>query len=96
MVGMVAVLEIRPDGWGKEEGMYTMECACGERLEAEDDQALFERVREHMDREHPEKGVEDHQVRNLIEAAALDAGAEERTQGSRADRPAVPREEEST
>ena len=81
MVGVVAVLETFPDGWGKEEeGMYAIECACGERLEAEDDQALFERVREHMDREHHEKGIEDYQVRNLIEAAALDAGVEERTQ----------------
>ena len=79
MVGVVAVLETHPDGWGKEEGMCTMECACGERLEAQDDEALFERVREHMDKEHPEKGIEDHQVRNLIEATALDAEAEERT-----------------
>ena len=42
--------------------MRTMECACGERLEAQDDERLFERVREHMDREH----------HNLIEATAHD------------------------
>ena len=56
-----------------------MACACGERLEAQDDEALFERVREHMDTEHPEKGIKDEQVRNLIEATAHDAGAEGRT-----------------
>ncbi len=59
--------------------MRTMECACGERLEAQDDRALFERVREHMDSEHPEKGVEDEQIRNLIEATAHDAGTAGRT-----------------
>jgi hypothetical protein len=32
-----------------------------------------------MDRKHPEKELEDHQVRNLIEATSLDAGVEERT-----------------
>ena len=45
----------------------------------QDDEALFERVREHMGREHPEKGIEDEQVRNLIKATAHDAGAEGRT-----------------
>ena len=79
MLGVVAVLETRPVGRRKEEGMRTMECACGERLEAQDDEALFERVREHMDREHPEKGIEDEQVRNLIKATAHDAGAEGQT-----------------
>jgi hypothetical protein len=34
---------------------------------------LFELAREHMDREHPEKGIEGEQVRNLIEAKAHDA-----------------------
>lgn len=52
--------------------MRVMECACGERLQAEDDERLFERVREHMDREHPEKGIEDEHVHNLIEATAHD------------------------
>ena len=59
--------------------MRTMECACGERLVAQDDKRLFERVREHMDREHPEKGIEDEHVHNLIEATAHDAEAEGRT-----------------
>jgi len=49
-----------------------MECACGERLEAERVERLFERVREHMDREHPEKGIEDEHVHNLTEATAYD------------------------
>ena len=52
--------------------MRIMERACGERLQAEDDERLFERVREHMDRVHPEKGIEDEHVHNLIEATAHD------------------------
>ena len=43
-------------------------------LEAEDGEPLFELVREHMDREHPEKGIEGEQVRNRIDAKAYDAG----------------------
>ncbi len=50
-----------------------MACACGERLEAEDDEALFELAREHMDREHPEKEIEGEQVRYPTEAKAHDA-----------------------
>ena len=52
--------------------MRVMECACGERLQAEDDERLFERVREHLVRVHPEKGIEDEHVHNLIEATAHD------------------------
>ena len=52
--------------------MRVMECACGERLQAEDEERLFERVREHMNQEHPEKGIEDEHVHNLIEATAHD------------------------
>jgi hypothetical protein len=52
--------------------MRVMECACGEPLQAEDDERLFERVREHMNRVHPEKGIEDEHVHNLIEATARD------------------------
>jgi hypothetical protein len=47
-----------------------LECACGERLEAEDDVALFELARGHMDREHPEKGIEGEQIRNRIDTKA--------------------------
>jgi hypothetical protein len=65
--------ENRPDKRSEEGRMRTLECACGERLEAEDDEVLFELAREHMDREHPEKGIEGEHVRNLIEAKVHDA-----------------------
>ena len=52
--------------------MRVMECACGGRLQAEGDERLFERVREHMDQVHPETGIEDEHVHNLIEATAHD------------------------
>ena len=59
--------------------MRTLECACGERPEVQDDEALLKRVQEHMDTKHSEKRIEEHQVRNLIEATAHDlAGVEER------------------
>ena len=47
-----------------------------ELLQAQDEERLFERVREHIDREHPEKGIVDEHVHNLIEATAHDAEAE--------------------
>ena len=53
--------------------MRVLECACGERLKAADDVKLYEAARDHMDREHPEKGVSDEQVLNLIEANAYEA-----------------------
>ena len=50
----------------------TLEYACGECLESEGDEPLFERAREHMGREHLEKGIEGEQVRNRIDAKAHD------------------------
>jgi hypothetical protein len=45
----------------------TLEYACSERLEAEDDEASFELVRELLQiGAHPEKGIEGEQVRNRI------------------------------
>ena len=38
-----------------------------------EDETLFELAREHMGREHPEKGIEGEQVRSRIEAKAYDA-----------------------
>jgi predicted small metal-binding protein len=41
-------------------------CDCGQHLEAADDEQLFERAREHVDRDHPEMEISDEQIRNLI------------------------------
>jgi hypothetical protein len=45
----------------------TLEYACGERLESEDDEASFELARVLLQvRAHPEKGIEGELVRNRI------------------------------
>lgn len=53
--------------------MRLMECACGRVLKAADDKELFEKARNHMDQEHPEKEVSDEQILNLMEAQAYSA-----------------------
>ena len=52
--------------------MRAIECACGQHLAGANDDELFERVRIHMDREHPDKEIADEQILNLIEARAYD------------------------
>ena len=46
--------------------MRTLECECGQHLEASNDEELFEKVREHVDREHHEKELDDSQVRAIV------------------------------
>jgi predicted small metal-binding protein len=46
--------------------MRALECECGQHLEASNDEELFEKVREHVDREHPEKELDDSQVRAIV------------------------------
>jgi len=78
MLGVAAASKVGPeDGPAQEEkGCVSWSApaasACSERLQAEDDEGLFEQVREHMDQEYPEKGIEDEHVHNLIEATAHD------------------------
>lgn len=36
-------------------------CECGRHLEAAHDEELFERAREHVDRDHPDTGLSDEQ-----------------------------------
>jgi predicted small metal-binding protein len=54
----------------KEESMRAMDCDCGHHLEAPDDEHLFERAREHVDRDHPEMQLSDEQVRGLVSEKA--------------------------
>ena len=46
--------------------MRALECECGQHLEASNDEELFEKVREHVDREHHEKELDDSQVRAIV------------------------------
>lgn len=48
-------------------------CRCGETLRGEDDQKLFEAVRQHADQRHPEMGMSDDRIRQGIQTMARDA-----------------------
>jgi hypothetical protein len=50
--------------------VQAMDCACGEHLEAADDEELFRVVRLHVDQHHPDLQLTDEHVRVLIEANA--------------------------
>jgi len=46
--------------------MRVLECDCGHRLEAPNDEELTARVREHVEQSHPDMQLGDEQVRRLV------------------------------
>jgi len=52
--------------------MRAIECPCGHHLEGTDDEELFRLAREHIERDHPEMGRSDEQIRLRIAADAYD------------------------
>jgi len=52
--------------------MRAIDCPCGHRLEGENDEELFQKAREHVDREHPEMERTDEQLRERVTADAYD------------------------
>jgi predicted small metal-binding protein len=52
--------------------MRAIECPCGHRFEAGDDEELFRLCREHVDHDHPEMTRSDEQIRERITADAYD------------------------
>lgn len=54
--------------------MRAIDCPCGHRLEATDDQELFRLAREHIDRDHPEMKRTDEQIRERVAVDAHDVG----------------------
>jgi predicted ester cyclase len=50
--------------------MRTVFCACGMRLEAPDDTALFQHYRAHIDATHPDRSYSDEQIRAVIRGCA--------------------------
>lgn len=52
--------------------MRALDCACGQHLEAADDEQLFAQARAHVDQEHPEMGLDDGQVRAIVQSGAYD------------------------
>lgn len=55
-----------------EESTRALDCECGRHLEASDDEELYERAREHVDRDHPDMGLSDEQVRGIVAEGAYD------------------------
>ena len=53
--------------------MKVLACTCGADLAAEDEQALFQKVKEHVGNEHPALEFTDEDVQNLIAEQARDA-----------------------
>ena len=52
--------------------MRAIDCPCGHRLEAADDEELFVLARRHIDEEHPEMQRTDAEVRARVAADAYD------------------------
>lgn len=59
-------------GEGGREHAGTRLRVCDQHLEAANDEELFERAREHVDRDHPDMGLGDEQVRGIVEQGAYD------------------------
>jgi hypothetical protein len=53
--------------------MRIIDCPCGHRFEASDDEALFRLCREHFDRDHPEMQRTDEEIRQRVAADARTA-----------------------
>ena len=52
--------------------MRVMQCECGHVLRGESDDELVRQGRQHVDQEHPDMGLSDDQLRELIAANARD------------------------
>jgi hypothetical protein len=54
--------------------MRAVECPCGEHLEGNNDETLFQEARKHADEDHPDE-YEDWQLRQLVATTAYDSAA---------------------
>lgn len=53
--------------------MKAVKCSeCGVRLEAADNEELFEEARQHFDREHPESQFDDPRIRAMVGSGAYE------------------------
>lgn len=57
----------------QEDDMRAIDCPCGHHLEGADDEELFSKAREHIDRDHPEMQRSDEDIRARVTADAYDA-----------------------
>jgi len=52
--------------------MRVLDCDCGQHLEAADDQKLFDKAREHLNRDHPEMRLSAERIREIVTEKAYD------------------------
>ena len=52
--------------------MRALDCDCGQHLEAANDEELFDKAKEHVNRDHPDMQLTDGQVRQLVAQGAYD------------------------
>lgn len=52
--------------------MRAIDCPCGHRLEASDDDALFRQARDHVSEHHPDMQRSDQQLRQRVAQDAYD------------------------
>jgi predicted small metal-binding protein len=55
--------------------MRAIDCPCGHCLEGVDDEELFRKAREHVDRDHPEMERSDEDLRRRVAADAYEVSA---------------------
>ena len=52
--------------------MRALDCDCGRHLEAANDEKLFDKAKEHVNRDHPEMRLSDERVREIVMEKAYD------------------------
>lgn len=52
--------------------MRALDCSCGQHLEADNDEELFERARKHVDVDHPEMELSDEKQHNSVDRGAYE------------------------
>jgi len=53
--------------------MRVIDCDCGQTLQAANDDDLAQSVRQHVDEAHPDMGLNEEQVRELVASKAYEA-----------------------
>ena len=46
--------------------MRALDCPCGEHIEAESDDALLPKVKQHIERDHPDMHMDEEQTRKFV------------------------------
>src|SRR5918997_2402436 len=65
-------IKLTNSGEAKGGYMRALDCDCGQHLEAADDEKLFDKAKEHVNRDHPEMQLGDEQVREIVAEKAYD------------------------